>query len=90
MTRTLWDKTVKDSHGRIILWQKPNLPLTVWFLAYLTNKIINTGDAATAIGLLSFGALFTWAWLELFQGVNYLRKGLGLVVIIFIVAERVI
>jgi hypothetical protein len=34
---------------------------------------------ATAIGR---GALFTWAWLELFQGINYFRRALGAIVLI--------
>jgi len=28
---------------------------------------------------LAFGASFTWAWQELFEGVNYFRRALGFV-----------
>lgn len=31
-----------------------------------------------AAQLFAFGALFTWAWQELFDGVNYFRQVLGL------------
>jgi len=32
--------------------------------------------------------LFTWAWQELFEGVNYFRRALGLVVLIGCIASR--
>jgi hypothetical protein len=32
--------------------------------------------------------LFTWAWQELFQGVNYFRRSLGLVVLLGAIASR--
>jgi hypothetical protein len=40
--------------------------------------------------LLANGSLFTWAWMELFQGVNYFRRGLGLAVFIGMIALKVI
>jgi hypothetical protein len=46
---------------------------------------VNTGLEA-----LAFGSLFTWAWLELFQGVNYFRRALGLGVLIGVIASRTV
>jgi len=30
--------------------------------------------------LVAFGALFTWAWLEIFDGANWFRRLLGITV----------
>lgn len=40
----------------------------------------------TALDLVAFGALFTWAWQELFEGVNYFRRSLGLIGLITLIA----
>ncbi|HEY9908282.1 MAG TPA: hypothetical protein V6D18_11845 [Thermosynechococcaceae cyanobacterium] len=37
---------------------------------------------------MAFGSLFTWAWLELFQGVNYFRRSLGLIVLLGAIASK--
>ncbi|OBQ27522.1 MAG: hypothetical protein AN483_20180 [Aphanizomenon flos-aquae MDT14a] len=47
MENTLVDKTFRDSNGRIVLAQMPNLPLIVWIVAsllalFFTNGKINT------------------------------------------------
>jgi hypothetical protein len=41
------------------------------------------------LDILANGSLFTWAWMELFQGVNYFRRGLGLAVFISIIASKI-
>jgi hypothetical protein len=38
--------------------------------------------------LVAFGAIFTWAWLETFSGVNNFRRGLGIVVLIISLYSR--
>jgi hypothetical protein len=42
----------------------------------------------TGLDAIAFGSLFTWAWLELFQGVNYFRRALGFIVLLFAIASR--
>jgi hypothetical protein len=39
--------------------------------------------------VLAFGSLFTWAWEELFQGVNYFRRALGLLVLVSLIASKI-
>ena len=73
----------KDKQGRIVLFQFPNLPLIVWFATLLGAKVVSTGNVHDLLNLLSFSALFFWAWLEAFYGVNYFRRALGLIVIIY-------
>lgn len=87
-TNTTFDKIFRDSNGQIVIAQTPNLPLIVWGVATLLQLIVTTGKINTGLDLIAFGSLFTWAWEELFQGVNYFRRALGLVVLIGAIAVR--
>ena len=75
--RNLIDKTFKDQDNNLALFRPPNLPLVTWFMAAMLQKILPHGQLAQLAELVSFGALFTWAWLEIFQGDNYFRRALG-------------
>ncbi|NDJ21693.1 hypothetical protein GS682_08585 [Nostoc sp. B(2019)] len=90
MENTLVDKTFRDSNGNIVLAQKPNLPLIVWIVTSLLALIFTSGKINTVLDVLANGSLFTWAWLELFQGVNYFRRALGLAVLIGIITLKII
>ncbi|MBD2092453.1 hypothetical protein H6F67_21635 [Microcoleus sp. FACHB-1515] len=76
---TLFDRTFRDSEGNIVIAQMPNLPVLVGLTATLLQFVLPSGRIQTALGLVAFGALFTWAWQELFEGVNYFRRALGLI-----------
>ena len=78
MENTLFDRTFRDSEGEIVIAQPPNLPLIVGIVASLLKLIVTTGQINLALDLVAFGSLFTWAWKELFQGVNYFHRALGL------------
>jgi len=88
MENTFFDKTFRDSSGQIVLAQPPNLPIIVWGVTSLLKLVFTSGEINTGLDLVAFGSLFTWAWEELFQGVNYFRRALGLLVLIGIVASR--
>ncbi|MBW4451009.1 MAG: hypothetical protein KME38_30370 [Spirirestis rafaelensis WJT71-NPBG6] len=90
MKNTLFDKIFRDSDGNIVLAQMPNLPIIVWITASLLKLVFTTGDINTGLDALAFGSLFTWAWLELFQGVNYFRRALGLGVLIGVMVSRTV
>lgn len=90
MENTLVDKTFRDSNGNIVLAQMPNLPLIVWIVTSLLALIFTAGKINTVLDVLANGSLFTWAWLELFQGVNYFRRALGLIVLTGIIASKII
>jgi hypothetical protein len=79
MENTLFDRTFRDSEGQIVIAQPPNLPLIVGIVASLLKLIVPTGEINLALALVAFGSLYTWAWGELFQGVNYFRRALGLI-----------
>lgn len=85
---TLFDRTFRDSEGNIVLAQTPNLPILVGLAATLLQLILPSGTIQTGADLLAFGALFTWAWQELFEGVNYFRRAIGLVVLVGMIALR--
>ena len=68
--------------------QPPNLPLKVGIGATLLKFIITSGYLHTALEAVAFGSLFTWAWQELFEGVNYFRRSLGLLGLIGLIASR--
>ncbi len=89
METTLFDRTFRDSEGKIVLAQMPNLPLLVWLAATLLQFILTSGTIHTGLDLVAFGSLFTWAWQELFQGVNYFRRTLGLVVLVGAIALKI-
>jgi hypothetical protein len=44
-----------------------------------------SGYGRAGLAAVAYGSLFTWAWLELFQGVNYFRRSLGLLVLVGVV-----
>lgn len=87
---TLFDRVFRDSEGKIVIAQPPNLPLIVWIVASLLKLIFTTGQIYLVLDLVAFGVLFTWAWEELFQGVNYFRRGLGLIVLVGLIASKII
>jgi hypothetical protein len=90
MKNTLFDKIFRDSNGEIVIAQIPNLPIIVWAVASLLQLIFPTGEIKTGLDVVAFGSLFTWAWLELFQGVNYFRRTLGLVVLVAVIVSRTV
>ncbi|MBD2446628.1 hypothetical protein H6G76_05505 [Nostoc sp. FACHB-152] len=89
MENTLVDKTFRDSNGNVVIAQMPNLPLIVWFVTTILSLILMTGTINTVLNVVANGSLFTWAWLELFQGVNYFRRALGFAVLIGIIAFNI-
>lgn len=83
---TLFDRTFRDSEGNIVIAQVPNLPVLVGSTAILLHFVLPSGNVQIALGLIGFGALFTWAWQELFSGVNYFRRSLGLIGLVSLIA----
>ena len=82
------EKIYKDKDGKVVLFQPPNLALLVWLLSSLLAMVISEGVVHSLFDLIALGTLFTWSWLELFSGVNYFRRALGLLVMIFLIYNR--
>jgi hypothetical protein len=85
---TLFDRVFRDSEGNIVIAQPPNLPLIVGIVASLLKLLFTTDQIYLVLDLVAFGALFTWAWEELFQGVNYFRRALGLIALVGLIAWK--
>lgn len=84
--QTTWiNRIFRDSEGRIVIAQPPNLPILVGLVAAFLQPVLPNGEIRAVFELIAFGALFTWAWLELFQGVNYFRRSLGLITLVGII-----
>jgi len=71
----------KDRRGNVVIAQAANPPIVAWFIL----TVINYGVHSPAIAWLATAFLFTWAFLELYQGVNYFRRLLGLVVFVSLI-----
>ncbi len=88
MENTLFDKTFRDNQGHIVIAQPPNLPLIVAVTAFLLKQVISNDSLYLIIDIIAFGSFFTWAWMELFQGVNYWRRTLGFLALSAIIFAR--
>ncbi|MGB3614572.1 MAG: hypothetical protein WBA10_12335 [Elainellaceae cyanobacterium] len=88
METTLFDRVFRDDDGNIVIAQFPSPPLLIWLTATGINLLPTSGNIETFLDALAFGTLFTWAWLELFQGVNYFRRSLGLITLIVLLASK--
>ena len=81
MENTLLDRVFRNNEGKIII-QMPTVPIFIWTLASLLKLVFTTGRINLGLETIAFASLFSWAGGELFEGVNYFRRGLGLLVII--------
>jgi uncharacterized membrane protein YGL010W len=89
MKITLFDKIFRSANGEIVIGQIPNLPITIWFLATILKIFVKTEKINIGLDVLAAVSLFVWAIGELFQGVNYFRRGLGLLVLVWLVASKI-
>lgn len=88
MDNSLFDKTFRDSQGNIVIAQPPNLPILAGITATILKYFNTDNSLYLVLDTLALGCLFTWAWQELFEGVNYFRRGIGLLALIGIIAAR--
>ncbi|HTB49162.1 MAG TPA: hypothetical protein VK712_03710 [Verrucomicrobiae bacterium] len=83
--RDLWDKIWRDRHGHVVVFQMPNIWLIAWVILTLISLLSPSHNTANLFWWLSTGVLVIWALLEVFRGVNYFRRGLGLVILLMTV-----
>lgn len=86
-TKGFIDSCIKDDSGTVTLVQWPNGPLFVWLV---TRFLIvpRSGSYQTFFDYIAFGALFTWAWLEMTSGVNYFRRLLGVLILVYLLKSH--
>jgi hypothetical protein len=86
MRRSLWDKFWRDKHGDVVIFQMPNVLLYLWAGLSLVSMFTPRGKVSDGFWWASMASLAIWSLLEIFKGVNYFRRVLGLVVLGFTVA----
>jgi hypothetical protein len=69
---------------KVILWQTPNPALIGWAAAAILSYFIHSQPLAW----LATALLFTWAFMEAYQGVNYFRRLLGLIILLYIITQQ--
>jgi hypothetical protein len=85
--QSLFDKFFRNSQNQVTISQPPNLPIIVWFVATLLSRLI--GGEQAILDYLAFGALFTWVWLEIFQGENLFRRILGVAIMVLLFISKI-
>lgn len=89
MQQPSWfDRIFRDREGNIVIAQPPNLPILMAVAATGLQAVLPSGDLQTIAALVAFGTWFTWAWQELFEGVNYFRRSLGLITLVSLIALK--
>ena len=87
--QTFIEKCYKNDKGKVTLAEIPNLPVIVWLVCVIIQKVVSTGTLHDLAGVIGFGAVFTFAWMELFDGSNYFRRLLGLIVLVVTISSRI-
>jgi hypothetical protein len=76
---TKWELKIKDM--TIVQW--PNAPLWISWAGSFVSMIFKTGPIHAAGMVVSMIAIIIWSYLEITAGVNWFRKGLGIVVMVW-------
>ncbi len=82
------DRFFQDDKGNVVIIQPPNIPITVWALSSVLKLVANNGSLYATLDAISYGSIFVWSLMELFQGVNTFRRTLGLVVLVATIVSR--
>lgn len=72
---------VADKNDRVVIAQAPNGPLIGFVVLWPASALVAMPPVHQLLNFFAWAFLFTWAYLELTQGVNYFRRTLGAVVI---------
>ena len=84
--RDLWKRSHRGWPAGFPLVQVPNAPLLAafagWLVAALTGGLVHDCARATF-----YAGLAAWAWKELEDGANRVRRGIGAAALLFVVAK---
>ncbi|HSX44842.1 MAG TPA: hypothetical protein VLF39_01860 [Candidatus Saccharimonadales bacterium] len=78
----------EDGHGNFVIWQKPNVYLSTWFLTMVGNWFIHTNWLRSGLSYISLLALIIWAVLEVYNGINYFRRLIGILVLLTLLTSH--
>ncbi|HEY5442243.1 MAG TPA: hypothetical protein VIJ68_01755 [Candidatus Saccharimonadales bacterium] len=80
--RSLWDKIWRTRAGDIVIFQMPNIWLIIWVVLTCISLLASSHNMANTFWWLSSAVLAIWALLEIFKGVNYFRRALGVFILL--------
>ncbi len=81
--QSLWDKIWRDSDGKVVIWQTPNVWLIGWAIFTFASLLFSKGLISNILSWAGEASLFVWCLQEIFKGVNYFRRMLGAVVLFY-------
>lgn len=76
-----------DSNNAIVLFQWPNIPLSIWIICTLVTAY-TSGTVQNISSLIATISLVIWTLLEITTGVNYFRRMLGLIILAYVILTR--
>ena len=79
----MMQRLFRDKAGRVVLIQWPNLPLIGWAGFSLLSRFTQWKQLAW----IGTAFLLVWSLLEIFLGVNYFRRALGLAVLVLMLGK---
>jgi hypothetical protein len=81
--QSLWDRIWEDPKGKVVIWSWPNKWLWIFIGSMVLQIVLGASNTLTpAIKLIGNISLAIWAILEVYSGVNYFRKALGVCVLV--------
>lgn len=87
-SQSFWQRVWQDSQGRTVIYQRPNIWIICWAIFEVMTSLgpgKRVADIASAVAMVF---LVIWSLLEIFRGVNYFRRVLGMLVLLFAVWSR--
>lgn len=82
----LWRRAQHGWPPRYPVAQAPNAPLLVAFAALLAAALTDGSAHAYARGVF-YAALAVWGWQEMSDGANIVRRVMGIVALVYVVAR---
>lgn len=83
------NKLIGNKDHQLTLFQFPNAPLWTWIIGTLTAKLVKTGLIHTVATCTALVALLIWAFWELINGDNYVRRIFGGIVLAVSLISRI-
>lgn len=83
-------KIFYDSNGKVVIFQTPNIPIIIAAVAWVFAYFIHQQPFHMALSILFYIGLTVWAVMEIGRGVNFFRRGLGLIVLLYIIGSLAI
>ena len=85
--KSFWDKIWRNDEGDVVIFQWPNVWITAWAVANFMSVVSPTRGFSKIMWWVGMVFILVWAALEIFKGVNYFRRGLGVLVLLVIIAS---